>query len=779
MSRYLTAKEIDNILSFIKPNRSIPKDTANSVMEHIKDRYRKQLLKHKIYPKIIPELKRQIEKEHQKSLVEPGESVGILAAQSIGEKNTQSTLNSVDWKELVLVKKNGEIIIQPIGKIIDSLLKININDVENIEENRTEYLNICKMNYRIPSCDEYGNTDWYKIEAITRHLPVGDLVRVITKSGRIVDATQSKSFLVYEDGKFVATEGSDIKIGDLLPTTRKLKSIYENNRESKYECFQLFLIGKYLARNVDDISDADKHVLDDITSSGTMLPELCYDMPKIFIKDVLRGFFDKCSYMYDNGDYSLSTISYYKDVIFGISFLLSYFGVFCNIVRGDYGIIYILKIDSEGISKLNDSEILHRKCSRKQGMDLNLHSGFDFINDVYLDSVVSIEFVKPSREFVYDFTVAETRNFQLFNGLNIRDTFHKAGQSVQSVIMGVPRFQELLNASKNPKMVNCKLFFKECNDSIQNLRNMINHNLVSLKLVDISQKMEIVMNKISRPEQWYSTFKILYNDKFSNYKDCISVKLNRKLLFKYRIHLEYIANILESSYDDLACVFSCEEIAQIDISIDVSKVRFPHNKLLYITMENVNEVYIDEVVLPIIEKIEICGICGISAIYYYIDDKTNEWFVETDGSNFRKLLGHPILDMPRITSNNVWDIYNNLGIEAAREMLINEFTSIMEGINMCHVILLVDKMTYRGSISSISRYTLRSDQAGAFSRASFEETLSNFLTSSFAGDIENTNGVSASIICGKRVRCGTGMIDLKMNLKDLPEIIEEENDTFQ
>ena len=112
-------------------------------------------------------------------------------------------------------------------------------------------------------------------------------------------------------------------------------------------------------------------------------------------------------------------------------------------------------------------------------------------------------------------------------------------------------------------------------------------------------------------------------------------------------------------------------------------------------------------------------------------------------------------------------------------MLINEFTSIMEGINMCHVILLVDKMTYRGSISSISRYTLRSDQAGAFSRASFEETLSNFLTSSFAGDIENTNGVSASIICGKRVRCGTGMIDLKMNLKDLPEIIEEENDTFQ
>ena len=125
--------------------------------------------------------------------------------------------------------------------------------------------------------------------------------------------------------------------------------------------------------------------------------------------------------------------------------------------------------------------------------------------------------------------------------------------------------------------------------------------------------------------------------------------------------------------------------------------------------------------------------------------------------------------METLLSNNVWDIYLNLGIEAAREFLINEFISIMVNINPSHVILVVDKMTYRGTISSISRYTLRTDEAGVYSKISFEETMGNFIASAFAGDVENTNGVSASIICGKRSRCGTGMIDLKMDLKNLPK----------
>lgn len=353
-------------------------------------------------------------------------------------------------------------------------------------------------------------------------------------------------------------------------------------------------------------------------------------------------------------------------------------------------------------------------------------------------------------------------------GINV----HKAGQSEKTVTVGVPRFNELLNATKTPRMVNCKIFFNEGSESVQTLRDVINSNLVCLTLKDISTNISVVLDK--EDEEWYETFKLVYNDNFSKHKHCLSVKLKSEIIFKYRLNIKNIVDKIESEYDDIYCVFSPIENEQLDIFVDVSNISFSEDKLLFVTPENANEIYLEECVLPILEKLVICGIPGITNIYYSheINDKgVDEWFVETDGSNFKKLLGHPIIDITRLQSNNVWDIYDTLGIEAAREFLIREYESIMEGINSCHIKLLVEKMTYTGGISSISRYTLRKDESGPFARSSFEESVDNFLKSAFNCEVEQIKGVSASIICGKRALCGTGFMDLKINIDQLDNAI--------
>ena len=94
MKRYLKDSEIEHILSFLKPNKSIPIESALSIVNNLKARLIKQLKTIEIYPELIEELRIQIEKNYHASLISPGESVGIIAAQSIGEKNTQSTLNT-------------------------------------------------------------------------------------------------------------------------------------------------------------------------------------------------------------------------------------------------------------------------------------------------------------------------------------------------------------------------------------------------------------------------------------------------------------------------------------------------------------------------------------------------------------------------------------------------------------------------------------------------------------------------------------------------------------
>jgi len=360
------------------------------------------------------------------------------------------------------------------------------------------------------------------------------------------------------------------------------------------------------------------------------------------------------------------------------------------------------------------------------------------------------------------------------------NTFHQAGASEKTVTQGVPRFQELINATKNPRTVNNKIYLCDNNNStIEETRKIVGSAIVGISLNDIATKISVVLNKAY--EKWYEPFKIIYNDNFVNYAHCISVKLNKQKLFEYQISLESICKFIENQYDDLFCVFSPLGDAQIDIFVDTSNIELPEERISFINTNNVEEIYLEECVQPILEKINMFGVEGIKEIFYV--QENNEWLIETNGinsrtistqyNNYKKLLAIDIVDTTRTISNNVWDIYEVLGIEAAREFLIQEFMSIMEGINSCHACLLVDRMTFNGNIASITRYTMKKDDSGPFGKASFEETMDNFLNAAVNGEIEPTKGVSASIICGKRANIGTGLIDVKLDLSLLPSCMEE------
>ena len=93
--------------------------------------------------------------------------------------------------------------------------------------------------------------------------------------------------------------------------------------------------------------------------------------------------------------------------------------------------------------------------------------------------------------------------------------------------------------------------------------------------------------------------------------------------------------------------------------------------------------------------------------------------------------------------------------------------NIMEGINFSHSKLLVDRMTFNGTISSISRYTMRSDECGPLGKLSFEESCETLMRAGSTGETDNMKGVSASIIAGKKANIGTGMMDLHIDLKML------------
>lgn len=826
MTRLLTNTEIENMLNFIQPQKGIPHDTAMSVVNIQKEKLRVQLKTQKVYPEIIPALKEEIQKVYYSSIIDPGESVGVICAQSIGEKQTQTTLNSVDWTEKLLYTKHNKTVVEPIGKMIDRLLSLNPNNITKIQENRTEYLPLPE-GYMIPSCDENGKTNWYRIEAVTRHLPVGKLVRVVTQSGRTVTATQSKSFLVWNGTKFEGVLGSDVKIGDILPTTTSLRKpnrfeylyptdIFTVPYKKEYDDFKIpldndfgFIIGIYLAKgwctktfvaiwNNDEVIQkrvtdwCDRYrityqhtnvnilkiystllasifkIICNTGSANKQVPELAYTAPDEFIKGLIDGYWMSCDGTVNKDD-SVSVCSISENLILGISFLLSYFGIFGTLSNT------LQNKKNVGIERMYTLSSFFQEFRK-----LNMVTQNDVaVRDVYFDKVLSVEYVNGTTEYVYDLTVETTRNFQLWNGLNVVDTFHRAGQSEKTMTAGVPRFQELLNATKNPKIVNHKIFFQSGNNSIQEMRNTVGSSIVGLTMLNISKSIKTQMDKEDEP--WYEAYKILFSDKFSEHKHCITFILDMKKLFEFKLTMQEIVDHIHKEYSDLHCVFSPPANGQIDVFVDTQNIILPENRLLFVDQENAIEIYLEEVVQTTLEQIYICGIPAISEVFYLKEGK--EWIVETNGfcsktiskqySSFKRLLSHPKVDYTQTISNNVWDIYEVLDIEAARQFLIEEFMAIMEGINICHAMILVDRMTHNGTISSITRYTMKKEESGPMGKASFEETMDNFLNAAAEGDKEPTEGVSASIICGKRACVGTGMIKLSIDIASLPKIANQ------
>jgi DNA-directed RNA polymerase II subunit RPB1 len=173
---------------------------------------------------------------YKRAIVAPGEMVGMIAAQSIGEPTTQLTLNSVAYDSELLLRVNNAIQVVKIGEYIDNYIPKAAKSEDHPNNTKLLYVNDDEEVY-VPSVDEDGITSWKRVEALTRH-PVVNLdgtntvLRVTTKDGRSVIATKAKSFLTIDDNnKLVATNGSELKVGDYLPVNIRAFEMPESVRD--------------------------------------------------------------------------------------------------------------------------------------------------------------------------------------------------------------------------------------------------------------------------------------------------------------------------------------------------------------------------------------------------------------------------------------------------------------------------------------------------------------------------------------------------------------------
>lgn len=381
-------------------------------------------------------------------------------------------------------------------------------------------------------------------------------------------------------------------------------------------------------------------------------------------------------------------------------------------------------------------------------------------------------------------------------------TFHLAGCSAANVTLGVPRFNEILNASKNQKTNICKVKLEKKTENLQDTRDIC-RVILEEKFVDQcidSHKIEYrkYENLSNEDKVWYMCFDMFYN---THYRSCdwsIRLKFNKLTMYQFKLTTSLIASRIESEYKDCRCVYSPDSIGIVDVYVDTSNVDTPSvilegkkksrktkrdededdelrkRKKPLITDDNKDFHFMKGVALDYIMDIKLSGIEGITKVYYRQDPSTKDWVIETEGTNMREIMNHPDIDFRHVSSNNMWEIFGILGIEAARTFLISEITSIISFggafIDPAHPTLLADSMTSTGTISSVNRYGIGKNIAGVLTPASFEQSQQTMLDAPVKGLKDDLATVSAAIIVGKHMRIGTGYMDLYTDLKMLKNV---------
>ncbi len=201
--------------------------------------------------------------------VQPGEMVGPVAAQSVGEANTQLTLNSLDYKEKIMIRRNGQTEVVQIGEFIDKLID-QTRDLDLIENhpNQTELRYLKDQGeIEVISINEDGKINWEKVDSVTRHPIINEdgsdtLLKVTTRMGRTVTATKAKSFLTRKDNKVVPIRGDELKVGDQVPVMinfpmNGVKELKELDLE-QYLSKEKYIYGSEMKRAME-FSEKERH----------------------------------------------------------------------------------------------------------------------------------------------------------------------------------------------------------------------------------------------------------------------------------------------------------------------------------------------------------------------------------------------------------------------------------------------------------------------------------------------------------------------------------------
>lgn len=371
------------------------------------------------------------------------------------------------------------------------------------------------------------------------------------------------------------------------------------------------------------------------------------------------------------------------------------------------------------------------------------------------------------------------------------NTFHFAGVASKSnVTRGVPRIEEILTLSENPKNPSCTIHLLPQEEREQSNAQRIMHRIEHTKLRAVVDSVSICFDPDDNSSlidadallmSQFNEFETILDGCLRNEepvseseksKWVLRMELNTEEMLDREITIDDINFAIKNAYqDEVSCVFSDYNQDKLVFRLRLNNILKKKSNKKKETLDQQDEIYmIKNFQDEILDNLVLRGISGIDKLTprkiidsLILEDgiyvKKETWVLDTVGTNLIDLLALDYIDASRTYTNDIQEIYRTLGIEAARQAIFNEISEVIEFdntyINYHHISLLCDRMTCCDKMVSIFRHGINNDDIGPIAKASFEETPEMFLKAARHGELDSMRGVSANVMCGQDGYFGT------------------------
>jgi DNA-directed RNA polymerase beta' subunit len=462
---------------------------------------------------------------------------------------------------------------------------------------------------------------------------------------------------------------------------------------------------------------------------------------------------------------------------------------------------------SEKLSPYDMSDLIIKLSELKQAYN----------SDIVWDEITSIEYEDGEDQYVYDFTVPGNDSFMVNSGVLVHNTlkaFHKAGiAAISDTLHGVPRIKELLSLSKKIKTPQMIIYLSDEYYKNKEMAHKIASYIRFTTLGQIRNKVEVFYDPNPYAKGGFMEKDNVYNIYYThnpaktscqvdinNLPWLIRIELDREKMLDKEVTLLEIkskfCNQWEKRYSDiknikkeekyiLDKIIQCALLSNTDNDEKpVLHLRFDMTEFEFTTLNDFIDLMIDRFKLKGISGIyEKTGAIEERVLKFDNDtgsiNKDNQFVIYTQGVNLydiRYLIG---VDVYKTICNDIVQIYETFGIEAARAIIVREISLAFKrhgaDVNYNHLSVIVDLMTANGRLMSVDRHGMNKSDNEPLARVSFEKMVEQLITAAVFNEVDSMQSVSSRIMAGLVVKGGTGMCDVVLDteLLEKSEYIEE------